>query len=159
MRRSTFSPLRTAKHFGCHVRPAFDTHATLQSGKWLTPKQKKRTKNCKGLFSRESKHQNPALLFESARVLAIVLSAVDIKKFVSHTSAILKTNYIIAAAIARSMDRAVKNKFFTPTCTKVSTTLSELWNVFSPPHVALAPRVMWSMSENFSEKVFCSLQN
>jgi hypothetical protein len=36
MRRSTFSPLRTAKHFGCHVRPAFDTHATLQSGKWLT---------------------------------------------------------------------------------------------------------------------------
>lgn len=39
MRRSTFSPLRTAKHFGCHVRPAFDTHATLQSGKWLTPKK------------------------------------------------------------------------------------------------------------------------
>ena len=49
---------------------------------------------------------------------------------------------------------AVKNKFFTPTCTKVFIALSERWNVFPPPHVALAPRVMRQMSENFSEKVF-----
>ena len=90
------------------------------------------------LFSRESKHQNSALLFESARVLAIVLSAVDIKKFVSHTSAILKTNY----TSLRDCDLwiAVKNKFFTPTCTKSFHHTAVWWKGITSPLLRLRVR-------------------
>lgn len=86
---------------------------------------------------------------------AIVRSAVDIKKFVSHTSAIVKNKLQIAARL-RSMDRSEEKVSSHLLVQKFSSQCNEKESL----HLTYAyAYVMWVMSENFSEKVFWWLQN